>query len=88
MGPQVPSFAQSPSSDPDLDSYNQIFAKKPECKHKNRFLTCRECSGSFCCKCIQLEVHCCPQLDSRSKIEKENLSKKLVKVVASKVATF
>jgi len=84
MGPQVPSFAP----DPDMDSYTQIFGKKPECKHKNRFLKCRECEGSFCCKCIQLEVHCCPKLDERSKIEKENLAKKLVKVVAPKVATF
>jgi len=76
------------SSDGALDSYTQIFVKKPECKHKNRFLTCRECSGSFCCKCIQLEVHACPKLDERSKIEKENLSKKLVKVVGTKVPTF
>ena len=79
----------SSSPDPEtLNSYTQVFGKKPECKHKNRFLTCRECAGSFCCKCIQLEVHACPKLDERSKIEKENLSKKLVKVVASKVATF
>jgi hypothetical protein len=82
MKPQVP------SSDPDLDSYNQVFGKKPECKHKNRFLKCRECEGSFCCKCIQLEVHCCPKLDARSKIEKENLAKKLVKVEAAKIVTF
>ena len=84
MDSPSPSFVP----DPTLDSYTQVFGKKPECKHKNRFLTCRECSGSFCCKCIQLEVHCCLKLDERSKIEKENLSKKLVKVVASKVATF
>jgi len=81
MEPAVPSSA-------DLDSYNQVFGKKPECKHKNRFLKCRECSGSFCCKCIQLEVHECPKLDERSKIEKENLAKKLVKVEAPKVLTF
>jgi predicted nucleic acid binding AN1-type Zn finger protein len=58
------------------------------CRHKNRFLKCRECKGNFCAKCIQLEVHMCPKLDERSKIEKENLSKKLVKVVAPKVITF
>ena len=74
--------------DPTLDSYTQVFGKKLECKHKNRFLKCRECEGSFCCKCIQLEVHCCPKLDERSKIEKENLAKKLVKVVASKIESF
>ena len=76
------------SSSRDLESYTQVFGKKPECKHKNKFLKCRECEGSFCCRCIQLEVHCCPKLDERSKIEKENLAKKLVKVVGSKVATF
>ena len=76
------------SSSRDLDSYTQVFGKKLECKHKNRFLKCRECEGSFCCKCIQLEVHCCPKLDERSKIEKENLAKKLVKVVASKIESF
>ena len=78
--------SQGPSS--AIDSYSQIFGKKLECKHKNRFLTCRECSGSFCCKCIQLEVHACPKLDERLKTEKENLSKKLVKVEAPKVLTF
>jgi len=59
-----------------------------DCRHKNRFLKCRECMGNFCAGCIQLEVHNCPKLDERSKNEKENLSKKLVKVVAPKVATF
>ena len=58
------------------------------CTHKNKFLKCRECEGSFCCKCIQLEVHCCPKLDERSKTEKENLAKKLVKVIAPKVISF
>lgn len=58
------------------------------CIHRPRFLTCRECDESFCSRCIQLEVHACPKLDERSKIEKENLSKKLVKVVAPKVQTF
>ena len=58
------------------------------CSHKNRFLKCRECAGDFCAKCIQLEVHMCPKLDERSKIEKENLAKKLVKVQAAKVLSF
>ena len=71
-----------------MESYIQIFSKKPECKHKNRFLKCRECHGSFCCGCIQLEVHLCPKLDERSKIEKENLSKKLIKVVAPKMVSL
>ena len=58
------------------------------CSHKGKFLKCRECEAMFCSKCIQLEVHMCPKLDSRTKIEKENLSKKLVKVVAPKVTSF
>lgn len=59
-----------------------------DCRHKNRFLKCRECTGNFCAGCIQLEVHNCPKLDERSKNEKENLARKLVKVVAPKVAIF
>jgi hypothetical protein len=30
----------------------------------------------------------CPKLDSRTKIEKENLSNKLVKIVAPKITSF
>ena len=71
-----------------LDSYEAVFKPKPMCSHKNRFLTCRECSGSFCAKCIQLEIHSCPKLDERSKTEKEKLSKKLIKVVAPKLTSF
>jgi len=56
-----------------------------KCAHKNRFLKCRECHGDFCYRCIQLEVHSCPKLDERAKIEKENLATKLVKVQAPKV---
>lgn len=74
-------------SDP-WESYTAVFGKKLHCAHKNKFLTCRGCLGSFCSRCIQLEVHSCPKLDERSKIEKENLSKKLVKIVASKVELF
>jgi hypothetical protein len=40
----------------------------------------------FCARCIQLEVHECPNLETRSKNEKNLLEKKLVKVVAPKVA--
>ena len=69
-------------------SFSEIFSKKPSCSHKNKFLKCRECSGDFCSKCIQLEAHFCPKLDERTKIEKENLAKKLVKVVAPKVQTI
>lgn len=58
------------------------------CNHKNRILKCRECRDDFCSKCIQLEVHMCPKLDSRTKIEKENLSNKLVKIVAPKITSF
>jgi hypothetical protein len=57
----------------------------PKCAHKNRFLKCRECHGDFCSRCIQLEVHFCPKLDERAKIEKENLAAKLVKVQAPKI---
>lgn len=70
------------------NSFSEVFSKKPSCSHKNRFLKCRECYGDFCAKCIQLEAHFCPKLDERTKIEKENLAKKLVKVVAPKVQTF
>ena len=70
------------------EAYMDIFGRKPMCHHKNRFLKCRECSGDFCSKCIQLEVHNCPKLDERSKTEKENLAKKLVKITAPKVVTF
>ena len=73
------------------EAFMDVFCTKsepPKCNHKNRFLKCRECEGNFCAKCIQLEVHFCPKLDERTKIEKENLSKKLVKVVADRVATF
>jgi len=70
------------------EAFQDIFGPKISCRHKNRFLKCRECAGDFCARCIQLEVHVCPKLDERSKTEKENLSKKLVRVVAAKVATF
>ena len=56
-----------------------------KCPHKPKFLTCKECTGNFCAKCIQLEVHFCPNLETRLKTERENLSKKLVKVVAPKL---
>jgi predicted nucleic acid binding AN1-type Zn finger protein len=69
-------------------AYEMVMAAKPTCAHKNKFLKCRDCLGDFCARCIQLEVHFCPKLNERSKIEKDNLSKKLVKVVAPKVITF
>lgn len=55
------------------------------CKHKPKFFKCRECEGMFCARCIQLEVHECSKLETRSKNEKDILEKKLVKVVAAKV---
>lgn len=71
------------------EAWTQVLATKmPTCAHKNKFLKCRECLGSFCAKCIQLEVHECPKLNERSKTEKENLASKLVKVVAPKVTSF
>lgn len=58
------------------------------CTHRPRFLKCRECAGDFCARCIQLEVHDCPKLTARVQMDKDNLQKKLVKVVAPKVVTF
>ena len=59
-----------------------------KCPHKPKFLTCKECTGNFCARCIQLETHYCPGLDKRALTEKENLAKKLVKVVAPRVAAI
>ena len=59
-----------------------------KCPHKPKFLTCKECKGNFCARCIQLEVHHCPNLETRSKNEKDLLTKNLVKVVAPKVVAF
>jgi hypothetical protein len=59
-----------------------------KCTHKPKLLTCKECQGNFCARCIQLEVHKCPNLETRSKNEKNLLSKKLIKVVASKIVAF
>lgn len=70
------------------NSFTEIFGKKSKCSHKNRFLKCRGCSGEFCARCIQLEAHFCQKLNERTKIEKENLANKLVKVVSPKVETF
>lgn len=58
------------------------------CVHRPKILTCRECQGKFCTRCIQLEAHECPKLNERVKIEKDNLSSKLVKVMAPKIQTF
>jgi len=49
---------------------------------------CKECKVNFCARCIQLEVHFCPNLETRSKNEKDELSRKLVKCVAAKVVAF
>ena len=70
------------------DSLMEALGSVPKCHHKNRILKCRECFGDYCTRCIQLEVHMCPKLDERSKIEKENLSKKLIKVVAPKISAI
>lgn len=59
-----------------------------KCPHKPKFFACKECQGNFCARCIQLEVHFCPNLETRSKNEKDELSKKLVKCVAAKVLAF
>jgi hypothetical protein len=41
-----------------------------------------------CTRCIQLEVHQCPKLNERIRVDKDNLAKKLVKVEAKKVVAF
>jgi len=58
------------------------------CTHRPRILTCRECAGAFCTRCIQLEVHNCPKLVARVQMDKDNLQQKLVKVVAPKIVLF
>jgi len=70
------------------DSLMEALGAAPKCVHKNRFLKCRECYGNYCAGCIQLEVHNCSKMDERIKIEKDNLSKKLVKVVAPKISAI
>lgn len=56
-----------------------------QCKHKPKMLTCKECQGKFCTRCIQLEAHECPKLSTRIQKDRDNLKKQLVKVVAAKV---
>jgi len=55
------------------------------CPHKMKILKCNECLAMCCARCIQLESHSCPRLAARIIEEKQNLEKKLIKVVASKV---
>ena len=59
-----------------------------QCKHKNKILTCRDCSAKCCAKCIQLEEHACPMLLARVKISREELAKALPKIQAPKVTSF
>ena len=59
-----------------------------KCPHKSKILTCRECQGNYCSKCIQLEVHFCPKLSDHVQMDKDNLRKKLVKVEAPKITLF
>ena len=56
-----------------------------QCKHKPKMLTCKECQGKFCTRCIQLEAHECPKLHTRIQKDRDNLKTQLVKVVAAKV---
>lgn len=55
------------------------------CRHKPKILKCKSCQGMFCTGCIQLEVHSCPGIEFQKQIERANLSKNLVKVIAPKV---
>jgi hypothetical protein len=56
------------------------------CTHRPKMLTCAKCSLKVCAGCIQLEVHGCAGLEKSAKQELAALEKKLVKVVAAKVA--
>jgi hypothetical protein len=56
------------------------------CPHKAKVLTCSRCSARVCAACVQLESHACPGLAARVAEERALLDKKLVKVVAVKVA--
>jgi hypothetical protein len=62
--------------------------RKMGCPHKQKILKCRECECMCCTRCIQLEVHQCPKLNERIRVDKDNLAKKLVKVEAKKVVSF
>jgi hypothetical protein len=55
------------------------------CKHKNKFLTCRDCKMQCCAGCIRSEAHSCPMLEQRILAAREELAKKLPKVEAPKV---
>lgn len=59
-----------------------------QCKHKNKILTCKECSAKCCARCIQLEAHACPMLLARVKAAREELAKALPKIQAPKVISF
>ena len=64
--------------------------KCPACQ-KNKGgvqLTCRECKIAFCIGCIQLEIHKCACLESRTTFEKNLLEKKLVKIESSRIIKF
>lgn len=71
-----------------MQALEEVFGQKLKCQHKNRLLSCKECQGDYCFRCIQLEMHSCPKLSERAQFEKENLSKKLVKVTAPKISSI
>lgn len=56
-----------------------------KCRTKMGMLKCKECSGNFCCGCIQLEVHTCTGLEAKKKEEKQLLEKRLPVIIASKI---
>lgn len=58
------------------------------CKKTPAILKCKECSCSFCCGCIQLEVHSCEGVAKRKAQQKLMLEKSLPQIVASKVIRF
>ncbi len=57
------------------------------CKKKGIGIDCKYCIGSYCSKCIQLEVHLCSGMHEKKKDQilklKENLSFEQKKKVTS-----
>ena len=62
-----------------------MMVEQKVCKHKNRFLTCKDCKMQCCSGCIQSEAHSCPMLKTRILAAREELMKKLPKVEAPKL---
>jgi hypothetical protein len=62
--------------------------KCEQCKRTPAILKCKECSCSFCCGCIQLEVHSCEGINKKKIQDLALLESKLKLVIAEKVTRF